>query len=98
MVDTAKVELAVGAGEGGGRMTVDCCCGGSSRWLRFPLQWMAGMFEDDARCGVDGRWFAMVVSGFLGCVKVMTEAVGEDGCRWFALAHGCDRCVNEWQW
>ncbi|QCD99936.1 hypothetical protein DEO72_LG7g1223 [Vigna unguiculata] len=70
MVDTAKVELAVGAGEGGGRMTVDCCCGGSSRWLRFPLQWMAGMFEDDARCGVDGRWFAMVVSGFLGCVKV----------------------------
>jgi len=30
-------------------------------------------------------------------VKVMTEAAGEDGCRWFALAHGCDSCVNEWQ-
>jgi len=54
------------------------------------------MFEDDARCGDDGRWFAVVVSGFLGCVKVMTEAAGEDGCRWFALAHGCGRCVNEW--
>jgi len=18
--------------------------------------------------------------------------------QWFTLAHGCDRCVNEWQW